>query len=88
MRGACFISETKHDVCNWLSVFYELLANKSAVSITAVTITNSRNRTLLTATPNEFPATRYSVKRDLGDDCLIDFILVCARIFHQLNLLC
>jgi Arf-GAP/SH3 domain/ANK repeat/PH domain-containing protein len=62
--------------------FCEPATNKSAVSITIVTITNSRNRTILTTTPNEYPATRYSVKRDLGDDYPIDFILVCARIFH------
>jgi len=82
MRGACFISETKHDVCNRLDVFESYLTNRSTVSITAVTITNSRNRALLIITPNEYPATRYSVKRDLGDDYLIDFILVCVHIFH------
>jgi len=82
MRGASSISETKHDVCNKLIVFDMLPTNRIAVSITAVTITNSRNRTLLIITPNEYPATRYSVKRDLGDDYPIDFILVCVHIFH------
>ncbi|KAF1965744.1 centaurin-beta-2 [Bimuria novae-zelandiae CBS 107.79] len=45
------------------------------LSVAALSITNSRGRTLLNISPNAFPATRYSAKRELGDDSVIDYIL-------------
>lgn len=47
-----------------------------AVTIAGLTITNSRNRTLIHISPNAFPAARYSAKRDIGDDSPIDYIQV------------
>ncbi|KAL4811556.1 hypothetical protein BDV18DRAFT_11227 [Aspergillus unguis] len=47
--------------------------DQNRLSIASVTISNSR-RVLLNLVPNAFPATRYNVKRDLGDDGLIEYI--------------
>lgn len=46
------------------------------VTISNVSITNSKNRVLLNLSPNSFPATRYSARRDLGDDSPIEYIQV------------
>jgi hypothetical protein len=50
--------------------------------VAALNITNARNRTLLNITPNAFPATRYGARRDLGDDSVIEYIQVLARVYH------
>ena len=49
---------------------------RSVVSITSLVISNSRRQILLNITPNAFPATRVTVKRDVGDDSPIDYIQV------------
>jgi Arf-GAP/SH3 domain/ANK repeat/PH domain-containing protein len=54
----------------------ECLLIKKIVSIAALNITNSHSRTLLNIAPNAFPATRYSAKRDFGDDSVIDYVQV------------
>lgn len=46
------------------------------VTVSNVSITNSKNRVLLNLSPNSFPATRYSARRDLGDDSPIEYIQV------------
>jgi hypothetical protein len=51
-------------------------ANMQQVSVASLNITNARNRTLLNITPNAFPATRYSARREFGDDSVIDYIQV------------
>ncbi|KAF2090796.1 ARF GTPase-like protein activator [Saccharata proteae CBS 121410] len=50
------------------------LRDQNRFSITALTITNSRNRPLLYLSPNSFPASRYAAKRDLGDDTPIEYV--------------
>ncbi|KAF2842860.1 ARF GTPase-like protein activator [Patellaria atrata CBS 101060] len=50
------------------------LKDAQRFSIAAVTITNPRNRVLLNVTPNAFPATRYTAKRDIGDDAVIEYV--------------
>ncbi|KAI9797005.1 MAG: hypothetical protein M1833_005838 [Piccolia ochrophora] len=50
------------------------LKDQTRLSIASLTVTNSRKRTLLNITPNSFPSTRVSVKRDTGDDTVVDFI--------------
>ncbi|KAF2134117.1 ARF GTPase-like protein activator [Dothidotthia symphoricarpi CBS 119687] len=50
------------------------LRDQTRFSVASLNITNSRNRTLLTIAPNAFPATRYSAKRELGDDSVIEYI--------------
>lgn len=47
------------------------------VTVSNVSIVNSRNRVLLNLTPNSFPAARYSARRDAGDDSPIEYIQVC-----------
>lgn len=46
------------------------------VTIAAVTITNSRRRVLLHLVPNSFPATRYTARREIGDESPIEYIQV------------
>ncbi|EEP82934.1 conserved hypothetical protein [Uncinocarpus reesii 1704] len=41
----------------------------------SLTITNYRGHGILNASPNSFPATRVTVKRDPGDDTPIEFVL-------------
>ncbi|KAF1950665.1 ARF GTPase-like protein activator [Byssothecium circinans] len=50
------------------------LRDQNRFFIAALNITNNRNRTLLNITPNAFPATRYSAKRELGDDSVIEYV--------------
>jgi len=48
----------------------------SLVTITSLTITNSRRKVLLNIAPNAFPATRFTAKRDIGDDRVVDYVQV------------
>ncbi|KAL5360813.1 hypothetical protein BJX96DRAFT_75374 [Aspergillus floccosus] len=48
--------------------------DQTRFTIASVTITNSKNRVLLNLIPNAFPATRYTAKRDPGDDTPIEYI--------------
>ncbi|PVI00239.1 ArfGap-domain-containing protein [Periconia macrospinosa] len=50
------------------------LRDQNRFSIAAVSISNSRNRTLLNIAPNAFPANRYTPKRELGDESVIEYI--------------
>ncbi|KAF2499646.1 centaurin-beta-2 [Lophium mytilinum] len=50
------------------------LSNQNRLSVTNLTIMNSRGRTLLNISPNAFPATRYGAKRDFGDDGIVDYV--------------
>jgi hypothetical protein len=52
----------------------------AAVSVTALSITNSRNRTLLTIAPTGYPANRYIARRDIGDDSPVEYIQVGAHV--------
>ncbi|KAL4891399.1 ArfGap-domain-containing protein [Aspergillus ambiguus] len=48
--------------------------DQNRFTVASVTITNSKNRVLLNLVPNAFPATRYTAKRDPGDDAPIEYI--------------
>ncbi|PYH47295.1 putative ARF GTPase activator (Csx2) [Aspergillus saccharolyticus JOP 1030-1] len=48
--------------------------DQAKFTIAAVTITNSRRRVLLHLVPNSFPATRYTARREVGDDSPIEYI--------------
>ncbi len=48
----------------------------SIVSITCLSVTNSRGKVLLNVVPNIFPATRIIAKKDFGDESLVDYIQV------------
>ncbi|KAF2265670.1 ARF GTPase-like protein activator [Lojkania enalia] len=50
------------------------LRDQTRFSIAALSITNSRNRTLLNISPNAFPASRFNAKRETGDDSVIEYI--------------
>ncbi|PSK43711.1 hypothetical protein B9Z65_7225 [Elsinoe australis] len=50
------------------------LRDQQRFYITSLVITNARGRTLLRVSPNAFPATRYAVRRDIGDDSPIDYV--------------
>jgi len=53
-------------------------ADKDAgiVTISSLSVTNSRRRTVLNVIPNAFPATRVSATRDLGDNTVVEFVQV------------
>ena len=46
------------------------------VSIASLTVTNSRQKVLLNAVPNIYPATRIIARKDVGDDGLVEYIQV------------
>ncbi|EAW11794.1 putative ARF GTPase activator (Csx2) [Aspergillus clavatus NRRL 1] len=48
--------------------------DQTRFTIASVTISNSRGQVLLHLTPNSFPATRYTAKREIGDDSPIEYI--------------
>ncbi|KAF2015922.1 ARF GTPase-like protein activator [Aaosphaeria arxii CBS 175.79] len=50
------------------------LRDQNRFSVAALSITNNRNRTFLNISPNSFPASRYSARRDAGDDAVIEYI--------------
>jgi hypothetical protein len=47
-----------------------------AVSISSLTVTNSRKRILLNVVPNAFPATKATATRDIGDNSVIEYVQV------------
>ncbi|KAJ9668809.1 hypothetical protein H2201_001055 [Coniosporium apollinis] len=51
-----------------------LLKDQNRFFVSAITVTNPRNRTILSITPNAFPATRYIAKRDIGDESVIEYV--------------
>ncbi|RAL15679.1 putative ARF GTPase activator (Csx2) [Aspergillus homomorphus CBS 101889] len=48
--------------------------DQTKFTIAAVTITNSKRRVLLHLVPNSFPATRYTARREVGDESPIEYI--------------
>ncbi|ORY00015.1 centaurin-beta-2 [Clohesyomyces aquaticus] len=50
------------------------LRDQNRFSVSALSITNGRNRTLLNISPNAYPSTRYTAKREIGDDAVIEYI--------------
>lgn len=93
IRGVCF-SRISRDVRSPFFFFFSplLLSPRKkkkkwnadsivclVVTVSNVSITNSKNRVLLNLYPNSFPATRYSARRDLGDDSPIEYIQVRKR---------
>ncbi|TLD39478.1 ArfGap domain-containing protein [Venturia nashicola] len=50
------------------------LRDQARFSIASLTITNSRKRLLLSISPNAYPATRYTTKRDINDDLPVEYI--------------
>ena len=53
-----------------------MLTVELTVSITSLTVTNSRRRIILNVAPNGYPASRIVAKRDIGDESPIEFIQV------------
>ncbi|KAF2730415.1 centaurin-beta-2 [Polyplosphaeria fusca] len=51
------------------------LRDQRRFSVSALSVTADRNRTLLNITPNLFPATKYNVKKELGDEAPVSFVL-------------
>ncbi|OJJ42998.1 hypothetical protein ASPZODRAFT_154969 [Penicilliopsis zonata CBS 506.65] len=49
------------------------LKDQTKLSIASVAVSNSK-RKVLNLTPNAFPATRYSAKRDVGDDSPVEYV--------------
>ncbi|RDL34630.1 Centaurin beta [Venustampulla echinocandica] len=50
------------------------LRDQNRLTISSLTVTNSRRRTVLHVVPNAFPAARVSVTRDLGDSSPIEYV--------------
>lgn len=76
--GLRYILEISLDVSDTLAGKGGAYANRDPrlVTISSVSVTNSRRRTLLNVTPNSFPATRVSAGRDLGDNNIVEFVQV------------
>ena len=51
-------------------------ADRNAVSISSIHVTDSRANTVLRLTPNAFPATRYVIQKDACDDSPIEYVQV------------
>ncbi|WEW60102.1 hypothetical protein PRK78_005587 [Emydomyces testavorans] len=51
------------------------LKDQTKLTISSLAITNHQGHVILQITPNAFPATRVTAKRDLGDDTPIEFVL-------------
>jgi hypothetical protein len=55
------------------------------VAIAKVTVTNSRQKTILVISPNEYPATRFVPKRESPDDPPVEFVQVyCHEPSHNI----
>lgn len=50
------------------------LRDQNRLTISSLSITNQRRRTLLNIVPNGFPATRVSAIRDLGDNSVVEYV--------------
>ncbi|KAL3417273.1 PH domain-containing protein [Phlyctema vagabunda] len=50
------------------------LRDQNRLTISSLTVTNARRRTLLNVIPNAFPATRVSATRDVGDNAVVEYI--------------
>ncbi|KAK6587330.1 hypothetical protein PZA11_000620 [Diplocarpon coronariae] len=50
------------------------LRDQTRLTISSLSVTNARRRTVLNVVPNAFPATKVSATRDPGDNSLVDFI--------------
>lgn len=48
----------------------------TTVTISSLSVTNSRRRTVLNVVPNAFPATKVSASRDLGDNSVVEYVQV------------
>lgn len=51
------------------------------VTISNLSITNSRQKVLLNVAPSSFPTTRVIPKRDAGDDTPVEFVQVGSHVF-------
>jgi Arf-GAP/SH3 domain/ANK repeat/PH domain-containing protein len=54
----------------------------NVVTISSLTVTNSRKRTVLNVVPDAFPATRYSASRDLGDNSVVEYVQVSREVLN------
>ncbi|KAF2149843.1 ArfGap-domain-containing protein [Myriangium duriaei CBS 260.36] len=50
------------------------LRDQQRFSISSLVVSNARGRTLLRVSPNSYPASRYVVRKDIGDDSPIDYV--------------
>ncbi|TVY90688.1 Protein csx2 [Lachnellula willkommii] len=50
------------------------LRDQTRLTISSLTVTNARRRTVLNVIPNAFPATRVSATRDLGDNSIVEYV--------------
>lgn len=74
LRCSCAIRIDVGDLCD--SWNEKRCADTKIVTISSLTVTNSRRRTILNVTPNAFPATRVSASRDLGDNSIVEYVQV------------
>lgn len=50
------------------------LRDQSRLTISSLSIRNSRRRTVLNVVPNAFPATRVTATRDFGDNSVVEYV--------------
>lgn len=55
-----------------------MLTWRRTVTISALSVSNSRRRTILSVAPNAFPATRIFASRDLGDNAIVEYVQVAS----------
>lgn len=77
-RAQVFISGTRRDVSTLSSLLEckETNAGTLTVTISSLSVTNSRRRTVLNVVPNAFPATRVSAARDIVDNSVVEYVQV------------
>lgn len=46
------------------------------MSIAAITVTNSNGKTLMKISPNAFPCTKMSARKEMGEEGMIEFVQV------------
>ncbi|KAF8863329.1 centaurin beta [Acephala macrosclerotiorum] len=50
------------------------LRDQTRLTISSLSVINSRRRTVLNVVPNSFPATRVTASRDLGDNSVVEYV--------------
>ncbi|KAH8603119.1 centaurin beta [Bisporella sp. PMI_857] len=50
------------------------LRDQNRLTISSLTVTNAKRKTILQCTPNAFPATRISASRDIGDNSVVEYV--------------
>jgi Arf-GAP/SH3 domain/ANK repeat/PH domain-containing protein len=75
-EGAALYLRDQTRCTSSLQMSWEEIADSLPVTISSLSVTNSRRRTVLNVVPNAFPATRVSATRDMGDASVVEYVQV------------